>query len=79
MRFQDEERAGAGADGGSRRGEQTARACERCGFMTSQRLCKACVLLEGLNRGTPRMALGRQGERLARDAAAATAQSSTPA
>ncbi|KAI9331456.1 hypothetical protein DFJ73DRAFT_857288 [Zopfochytrium polystomum] len=27
--------------------------CERCGFMSSNKLCKACILLEGLNRGLP--------------------------
>eukprot|EP00918_Siedleckia_nematoides_P019138 GHVU01040790.1.p1 GENE.GHVU01040790.1~~GHVU01040790.1.p1 ORF type:complete len:219 (-),score=30.70 GHVU01040790.1:420-1001(-) len=26
-------------------------ACSRCGCMTSQPVCKACVLLEGLNKG----------------------------
>ncbi|KAI8914397.1 hypothetical protein EDD86DRAFT_199246 [Gorgonomyces haynaldii] len=25
--------------------------CERCGYMSSQKLCQACVLLEGLNKG----------------------------
>lgn len=28
--------------------------CERCGYMSSNKLCKACVLLEGLNRGLPK-------------------------
>lgn len=36
----------------------TLRECERCGYIASNRLCKACVLLEGLNRGQPRIALG---------------------
>lgn len=26
--------------------------CERCGYITSQRLCKACVLTDSLNNGT---------------------------
>lgn len=26
------------------------RQCERCGYLASQPVCKACVLLEGLNR-----------------------------
>ena len=26
--------------------------CVRCGFVSSNDLCKACVLLEGLNKGT---------------------------
>lgn len=27
--------------------------CERCGFMSSQAVCKACLLLQGLNSGLP--------------------------
>ncbi|CAG8785554.1 19447_t:CDS:1, partial [Racocetra fulgida] len=27
--------------------------CKRCGYMSSNELCKACMLLEGLNRGLP--------------------------
>lgn len=33
--------------------------CSRCGYISSQGLCKACVLLEGLNRGTAKQAVGR--------------------
>ena len=33
--------------------------CERCGYMSSNKLCKACVLLEGLNRGLPKLGIGR--------------------
>eukprot|EP00891_Asterochloris_glomerata_P006404 jgi/Astpho2/6404/Aster-08091 len=29
------------------------RSCERCGYICSQRVCKACQLLEGLNKGLP--------------------------
>lgn len=29
--------------------------CERCGYISSQKLCKACVLLEGLNKGRPKI------------------------
>ena len=28
--------------------------CERCGYLSSQKVCKACMLLEGLNRSRPR-------------------------
>lgn len=28
--------------------------CERCGYMSSQAICKACVLLEGLNKARPK-------------------------
>ena len=31
--------------------------CKRCGYISSQPLCKACVLLEGLNKGLPRYKL----------------------
>ncbi|XP_068645972.1 cytoplasmic tRNA 2-thiolation protein 1 [Aristolochia californica] len=33
--------------------------CERCGYISSQKWCKACVLLDGLNRGLPRQGIGR--------------------
>lgn len=33
--------------------------CERCGYISSQSLCKACILLEGLNRGLPRLGVGK--------------------
>jgi len=29
--------------------------CQRCGYMSSQAICKACMLLEGLNRSRPKM------------------------
>lgn len=28
--------------------------CERCGYLSSQKICKACILLEGLNKSRPR-------------------------
>lgn len=33
--------------------------CSRCGYISSQGLCKACVLLEGLNRGLPKLGIGK--------------------
>ncbi|KAL3689290.1 hypothetical protein R1sor_015599 [Riccia sorocarpa] len=33
--------------------------CKRCGYISSQEFCKACVLLEGLNRGLPRLGISR--------------------
>ncbi len=33
--------------------------CKRCGYISSQDLCKACVLLEGLNRGLPKLGIGK--------------------
>ena len=35
------------------------RTCIRCGYMASQEICKACILLEGLNRGLPRLGIGK--------------------
>lgn len=31
--------------------------CERCSFISSQRVCKACVLLQGLNSGRPKLGI----------------------
>jgi cytoplasmic tRNA 2-thiolation protein 1 len=33
--------------------------CERCGFLASQKVCKACLLLEGLNKGLPKLGIGK--------------------
>lgn len=35
------------------------RNCTKCGFVSSQEICKACVLLEGLNRGLPKLGIGK--------------------
>lgn len=37
----------------------TQRTCDRCGYISSQALCKACVLLDALDRGQPKLALMR--------------------
>lgn len=34
-------------------------ACTRCGALASRPLCQACALLDGLNRGRPRLAIGK--------------------
>jgi cytoplasmic tRNA 2-thiolation protein 1 len=34
---------------------QTLGTCDRCGYMSSQAICKACTLLEGLNKNRPRL------------------------
>lgn len=41
--------------------------CARCGYLSSQEVCKACMLLEGLNRGLPRLGVmrSRQSEKKA--------------
>lgn len=36
--------------------------CERCNFVSSQKICKACVLLEGLNKGLPRLGIGKSSK-----------------
>lgn len=43
--------------------------CERCGFVSSQQPCKACVLLEGLNKGLPKLGIGKKskGERMLKE------------
>ncbi|NXT20382.1 CTU1 protein, partial [Syrrhaptes paradoxus] len=40
---------------------KTLGACRRCGFAASQELCKACVLVASLERGLPRVGLGKRG------------------
>ncbi|KAK7106932.1 cytoplasmic tRNA 2-thiolation protein 1-like isoform X2 [Littorina saxatilis] len=54
--------------------------CSRCGYISSNELCKACVMLEGLNKGRPRLGIGKThkerrlfNEELARQAAEAAA------
>lgn len=36
--------------------------CTRCGYVSSQSVCKACVLLEGLNKGLPRLGVGKSSK-----------------
>ncbi|CAL5219941.1 g1873 [Coccomyxa viridis] len=33
--------------------------CQRCGYISSQDVCKACILLEGLNKGMPTLGVSR--------------------
>ncbi|XP_027564324.1 glycine-rich protein DOT1-like isoform X7 [Neopelma chrysocephalum] len=40
-------------------------ACERCGSVASGELCMACALLAALDKGRPRLALGKRGVRVA--------------
>jgi len=40
--------------------QPTIGVCTRCGFMSSNTICKACVMLEGLNKGLPRIALSKE-------------------
>lgn len=36
---------------GFKKGDSREGRCERCGYLSSNKICKACVLLEGLNAG----------------------------
>ncbi|CAG2167365.1 unnamed protein product [Oppiella nova] len=36
--------------------------CTRCGFISSQSVCKACVMLQGLNNGLPRLGIGKSSK-----------------
>ncbi|KAJ8960015.1 hypothetical protein NQ318_009451 [Aromia moschata] len=36
--------------------------CSRCGYVSSQEVCKACLLLEGLNKGLPRLGIGKSSK-----------------
>ena len=38
--------------------------CTKCAYISSNALCKACVLLEGLNRGTPQLAVGKEASKI---------------
>ncbi|QDZ20718.1 cytoplasmic tRNA 2-thiolation protein [Chloropicon primus] len=49
-----------GANSSSGRPLQVQGECAKCGYMTSQRICKACVLLEGLDKGDARYGVSRQ-------------------
>jgi len=40
--------------------------CQRCGHVSSQAVCKACVLLEGLNKGKPKLGIGKSNKVTAR-------------
>lgn len=36
--------------------------CERCKYISSMRICKACVMLEGLNKGLPKLGIGKSSK-----------------
>lgn len=36
--------------------------CETCGYLSSNKICKACVLLEGLNAGRAKVSIEQEGE-----------------
>ncbi|KAJ1726681.1 cytosolic thiouridylase subunit Ctu1 [Coemansia sp. Benny D160-2] len=47
--------------------------CERCGYLSSNALCKACVLLEGLERGLPKLGIDRSARQAQQIIAAGSA------
>lgn len=51
----------ANQKGAKKRNEQKLGSCIRCGYLTSQELCKACVLLDGLNKTVPRVEVELEG------------------
>ena len=36
--------------------------CSRCGYISSMEVCKACILLEGLNKGLPKLGVGKSSK-----------------
>lgn len=38
--------------------------CLKCGYMSSNKICKACALLEGLNQGKARLVIGRTSDQV---------------
>ncbi|KAG0289309.1 cytosolic thiouridylase subunit Ctu1 [Dissophora globulifera] len=40
----------------------TMSTCTRCGYISSNELCKACLLLEGLNKGLPQLGIGHSSK-----------------
>jgi cytoplasmic tRNA 2-thiolation protein 1 len=50
-----EPRSGVKRDPGKKLTRQTLGTCKKCGYMSSQDICKACMLLEGLNKNRPKM------------------------
>merc|ERR1719244_2244822 len=36
--------------------------CVQCGYISSQQICKACVLLAGLNKGLPQLGVGKSSK-----------------
>jgi cytoplasmic tRNA 2-thiolation protein 1 len=50
-----EPRNGAKKEPGKKLTRQTLGTCKKCGYMSSQDICKACMLLEGLNKNRPKI------------------------
>ncbi|KAH6723968.1 hypothetical protein BKA61DRAFT_18986 [Leptodontidium sp. MPI-SDFR-AT-0119] len=50
-----ENRSGVKQELGKKLTRQVLGTCKNCGYMSSQDICKACMLLEGLNKNRPKM------------------------
>jgi cytoplasmic tRNA 2-thiolation protein 1 len=50
-----EPRSGEKREPGKKLTRQTLGTCKKCGYMSSQDICKACMLLEGLNKNRPKI------------------------
>lgn len=37
--------------------KQTLTRCEKCNYISSQKICRACVFLDGLNKGTAKLSI----------------------
>lgn len=48
----------ANNQGSKKVSKQTMGKCAKCGYISSQTICKACTLLEGLNKSRPKTAIG---------------------
>ncbi|EFX04538.1 pp-loop ATPase superfamily [Grosmannia clavigera kw1407] len=48
---------GGQANGRTAPAKQVLGTCERCGYMSSQAICQACMLLEGLNKNRPHISI----------------------
>ncbi|EOR02767.1 Cytoplasmic tRNA 2-thiolation protein 1 [Wallemia ichthyophaga EXF-994] len=46
--------------------------CQRCGYISSNELCKACVLLQGLEKGTAKMAIGSKAKHVSQEVSSDT-------
>ena len=55
MNVEKEKRSGAKQGLGKKLTRQVLGTCKNCGYMSSQDICKACMLLEGLNKNRPKM------------------------
>ena len=51
-------RSDAHTSGKKPAGKQTMGQCTKCGYLSSQSVCKACLLLEGLNKSRPKAVIG---------------------